>query len=497
MSIRKYNFIMRIILTALILFIFSSGAHAGIKATWKSNNQTGELSSISLNNTEYVSLNDLTRFLGVTHEINTRKGIGVIKLENGEITYTHLSSYVSVGEKSYNLQNDIVFHKGSYYAPVKILIDVISRLSSNEIIYSEDENSLLILPATYNILDLVAQQKLNGMMVEVLLSEELKYDIVQTDDHWLITNIYEGKVDTAMFAGKRPLKAIYDTKAYQFENSAQISIRLRPKPFTFVSKIKENPLRIQIMIKGDDFADTVLAYVPGEQSNNDIDLIVIDPGHGGEDDGAVGPSGIKEKDINLKISKQLKELLEQDGFNVLLTRDDDRFIPLSDRTQIANEAGADVFISVHCNASAVNKKARGYISFFLSDAKSDQARAAAALENAAIRFETKDNQRGYVSDIDFILLDMVQNEYLKESADLAAMIEQNITKHTKIESRGVDQAGFFVLNKAFMPSVLVESAFISNKQDEKLLKDSKTHKEIAKSIASAIVQFKQKYEAME
>lgn len=497
MNICKYNFYMNILVICLFLIISSINAFADIDAIWEAKNIQAKLATSEFDNVEYVSLSNLTRFLGANHVINTHKGIGVINLENGEITYTHLSPYVSVGEKSYNLQSDIIFYQGDYYAPVETIIEVIDRLISDDIVYSRDDHILYVKPATYNILDLTARQKLNGLMVEILLSEELKYDIVQTDDHWLIANIYQGKIDTLLFNGKRPLKAIYDTKAYQFENSAQISIRLRPKPFTFISKLKENPLRIQMMIKGDDFADTVLSYIPGEKHNNNINVIVLDPGHGGEDDGAVGPSGTKEKDINLKISKKLKQMLENEGFDVILTRDDDRFVTLSDRTKIANEAGADIFISIHCNASATNKNARGYISFFLSDAKSDQARATAALENAAIRFETKDNQRDYVSDIDFILLDMVQSEYLKESADLAEVIEQNITRNTKIESRGTDQAGFFVLNKAFMPSVLVESAFISNKKDEKLLKNSKTQENIARSIASAIVQFKQKYEAME
>jgi len=296
----------------------------------------------------------------------------------------------------------------------------------------------------------------------------------------------------------RPDKAVYDTKAYQFENSAQLSIRLRPRDFTFVSKIKENPLRIQMMVKGEGFADTVLSYNPEANGFKDnlIDVIVIDPGHGGDDEGAIGPSGVKEKDVNLEISRRLKWLLENKNFKVILTRDTDRFVSLSDRTKIANEAGADIFVSIHANASKNNKKARGFISFFLSDAKTDQARATAALENASIRFESSENQKDYVSDLDFILLDMVQSEFLKESADLAAMIEQNIQKHSKISSRGVDQAGFFVLNKAYMPSVLLETAFISNKKDEKLLKNKKTHENIARAITESLLQFKEKYEAL-
>jgi len=492
-----YNPTMRKLIIVVILFFSASLAIADIRASWSGKNKDVRIKTTKLDNIEYLSLGQLSAFLDSQYKVNIREGVGSLELTNGELGFSMFSPYVTVGEKSYNIQHDIIFYYGDFYAPAANILPVIDRLTSDNLVYSSSEQTIRIIPAIYNITDLVAQQKLNGLMTEIMLAEELKFDIVKTEDHWLIVTIYGGKIDSSRFNGKRPIRAIYDTKAYQFENSAQLSIRYRPKDFTFVGKLRENPLRIQIMIKGEGFADTVLAYTPnGGNSKNAIDKVVVDPGHGGEDLGAIGPGGTLEKEINLEVSLQLKEMLEDEGFTVILTRDDDRFISLADRTKIANEAGADLFISIHANASETNKNARGYISFFLSDAKTDQARAAAALENAAIRFESTENQRDYVSDIDFILLDMVQSEFLKESADLAAMIEQNIEKQTKITSRGVDQAGFFVLNKAYMPSVLVESAFISNRQDEKLLKNKKTQKDIAQAIANSLVEFKKKYEAM-
>ncbi|MCP4580583.1 MAG: N-acetylmuramoyl-L-alanine amidase [candidate division Zixibacteria bacterium] len=487
---------MKNLLLVCLLIVMSSSAQADISASWNAKNQKAKIHTIERDDIRYISISELSEFLGSVHHLNIRRGIGSLELINGELNYTLFSPYVTVGEKGYNLEHDILFHRGDFYAPLVNIVPVIDRLIPDNLVYSAEGNAINVYPAVYNITDITAQQKINGLMAEISLSEELKYDIVKTDDYWLVVTIYQGKIDTALFNGKRPVKAIYDTKAYQFDNSAQLSIRLRPKDFTFVSKLKDNPLRIQITIKGEGFADTVLAYSPNGGKSNEIDVIVVDPGHGGEDTGAIGPKGTQEKVINLDISKKLKKELEDEGFTVILTRDNDRFVSLADRTQIANEAGADLFISIHANASATNKKARGYISFFLSDAKTDQARAAAALENASIRFESTEKQKDYVSDIDFIILDMVQSEFLKESADLAAMIEQNIDKQTKINSRGVDQAGFFVLNKAYMPSVLVESAFISNKDDEKLLKSKKTRNNIAKSIRAAVVDFKKKYEAM-
>lgn len=482
----------------IILFVLLYGtAQADIKAHWIEKNKKVRLPTTQKDGIEYISINALAEFFEIENTVDITRGIGTLGFANGKLNYTLFSPYVTVGDKSYNIHYDIIYYYGDFYAPVEYLIPVIDRLMPDDFIYSAKDNAIGLFPALYNITEITAQQKINGLLIEIFFTEELKYDIVKTSDYWLIVTIYGGKIDTSFFKGKRPIKAIYDTEAYQFKNSAQLSIRLRPKDFTFVSKIKDNPLRIQISIKGEGFADTVLTYTPFAENNfadNIIDVIVIDPGHGGDDLGAVGPSGILEKDIVLEISNHLQRMLIDEGFKVILTRDDDRFVPLSDRTKIANEAGADLFISIHANA-AKNKKANGSIIFFLADAKTDQARAAATLENSSIKFETPESQKDYISDLDFILLDMVQNEFLKESADLAGMIEQNIKRLSKIESRGIDQAGFFVLNKAYMPSVLIETAFISNKKDEALLKVEKTQRNIAKAIKDSVVQFKHKYEA--
>lgn len=493
----KYKPLMLKLVIILLTLLYST-TQADIKANWVEKDKKVKLPTAQIDGIEYISINALAEFLECEHEVDITRGIGTLAFANGELIYTLFSPYVTAGDKSYNIHYDIIYHYGDFYAPVEYMIPIINRLMPDDLIYSAKDNAIGLFPALYNITEIAAQQKINGLLIEIFLTEELKYDIVKTNDYWLITTIYGGKIDTSFFKGKRPIKAIYDTKAYQFENSAQLSVRLRPKDFTFVSKIKENPLRIQISIKGEGFADTVLTYMPTAEHNftdNIIDMIVIDPGHGGEDLGAVGPFGTLEKDIVLEISDYLQKMLVDEGFKVILTRDDDWFIPLDDRTKIANEAGADLFISIHANA-AKNKKARGSIIFFLADAKTDQARAAATLENSSIKFETPESQKDYISDLDFILLDMVQNEFLKESSDLAGMIEQNMKKVTKIESRGVDQAGFFVLNKAYMPSVLIETAFLSNKKDEALLKAKRTQQDIAEAIKDAVVQFKHKYEAM-
>jgi N-acetylmuramoyl-L-alanine amidase len=229
-----------------------------------------------------------------------------------------------------------------------------------------------------------------------------------------------------------------------------------------------------------------------------IRKVVVDPGHGGKDPGAVGPTGLKEKDVNLEIGLRLKAILEDMGLLVVMTRDDDTFIPLSGRTDLANREAADIFISVHCNAAPWKKRARktmkGSETYFLSLAKTDDARATAAMENAAIQFEQPDDKTKNLDEVQFILWDMVQNQYLTESADLAEYVQEALGSSLPFPSRGVSQAGFYVLNGAYMPAILVESAFISHKDEEKLLKQSDTKRKIAQAIAKGLAAFARRHQ---
>lgn len=240
------------------------------------------------------------------------------------------------------------------------------------------------------------------------------------------------------------------------------------------------------------------AKTSGPVEQRAIRKVVVDPGHGGKDPGAVGPTGLKEKDVNLEISLRLKAILEDMGLLVVMTRDDDTFIPLSGRTALANREAADIFISIHCNAAPWKKRARktmrGSETYFLSLAKTDDARAAAALENAAIQFEQPDAKTKNLDEVQFILWDMVQNQYLTESADLAEYVQEALGSSLPFPSRGVNQAGFYVLNGAYMPAILVESAFISHKDEEKLLKRSDTKRKIAQAVAKGLANFARRHQ---
>lgn len=217
--------------------------------------------------------------------------------------------------------------------------------------------------------------------------------------------------------------------------------------------------------------------------------LVIDPGHGGEDSGAVGPTGLREKDVVLDIGLRLRELVENRlGMEVVMTRGDDKFIPLKERAAIANAAKGDLFFSIHANAS-LQGRAEGFETFFLSyEASDSEAREAAIRENNAVNLEGV-NQR-YAASLKTVLWDMVQNEYINESSHLAEIIQNELNKVQKVANRGIKTAPFYVLMGAAMPAVLVEVAFISNPEGEKRLRDESYRQKICEALLQAISEFK-------
>jgi N-acetylmuramoyl-L-alanine amidase len=214
--------------------------------------------------------------------------------------------------------------------------------------------------------------------------------------------------------------------------------------------------------------------------------IVVDAGHGGRDPGAIGPGGTYEKHITLMLAKKLaRKLKESLGCEVILTRDRDVYLPLEERTAIANKVGADLFISLHTNANQSNKP-YGIETYYLNFSKNDKAAALAARENGTSLKE--------VSDLELILFDLMANSKINESSRLAAEIQKGLVSglsrsYRDIKDLGVRQGPFYVLLGATMPSVLIETAFISNHREEKRLTSDKYQDHAADAIARAVRQY--------
>jgi N-acetylmuramoyl-L-alanine amidase len=220
-----------------------------------------------------------------------------------------------------------------------------------------------------------------------------------------------------------------------------------------------------------------------------VNTIVIDPGHGGKDPGALG-THLKEKDANLDIALRLSRRLKQvSQAEIVLTRDRDDYVALADRPRLANARQADLYVSIHCNAAPDAPGAQGFETFFLSAARTDWERAVMSRENGALAFPVPDTNKARADMVGSILRDLAQNEFLKESEDLADGIQSSVTTWLKGKDRGVKQADFVVLRNAYMPAALVECGFLTNAAEEKLLGAGDYRERIATALCGGIGQF--------
>ncbi len=413
------------------------------------------------------------------------------------------SPFFKRNDSLFNMTYPAEFSDGLLYIPAETFIPFLNQVFHQNITWNRDSETLRIDSEYFNVTDLAISPKANGLLVEIFLTAAMSYDVYVTEGNWVNVSIRNGKLNIPRIESRRDSRYMYQLKTHQQNETGQVSFRLKRKVDKWTHRLEDNPPRIQISFADVNFdlepSDTTPKIGPDEK----IDVIVIDPGHGGSHYGAIGQKGTREKDIALDIAKELAKLIRKDKqFKVVMTRDRDKTVTLQERADKANEAQGDLFISIHANSS-LKKHVRGWNVFFLASAKNDSARAVAQFENSAFFKDQmgskpdidENNGSSYDDPILTIINEMIMTEFQAESHDFAMMMDREFRRKVKVTARGVDQAGFYVLNMVFAPSVLVEAGFISNQTEEKLLKDSKYQQSVAEAIYDAIKRFKAKYES--
>jgi N-acetylmuramoyl-L-alanine amidase len=336
------------------------------------------------------------------------------------------------------------------------------------------------------------------------------------DSHTRVVVDVDGPVDFTQHRLSNPERIYFDLKGCTISSEAEQSVRIgngilekvRLAQFdkgtvrvvfdvnetkNFYAFLLENPYRLVVDVYASDrekLGEQSTAKAKKVLTENDlreIRRIVIDPGHGGKDPGAIGLRGVREKDIALDVGKKLGALLHKEyGVEIIYTRDRDVFVPLNERTEMANTKKADLFISIHTNASP-RRNVRGLETYFLNWTNDREATRVAARENRISEKKMRQMQNG----LQFILQDLARNSKKEESMRLAHSVQNSMARSLKKDYRrvndlGVKSALFYVLVGAEMPSVLVEISFISNREEEKRLASKKYKNTIAEAIARGI-----------
>ncbi|NNC21837.1 N-acetylmuramoyl-L-alanine amidase, partial [Corallococcus exiguus] len=297
----------------------------------------------------------------------------------------------------------------------------------------------------------------------------------------------EARVEVPAVASKAPAPVV-DSAPVAPKPAAPVVVASKqetkpeaPRPVTAPVDAQVAQARLKAVAKQSRHAELTLA----EQLGLKVRRVVIDPGHGGHDSGAVGKAGTKEKEVALAISKKVADGLREKGLEVVLTRDDDTFIRLEDRAKLANEAHGDLFISVHCNSAATHKL-RGIETYTLNTSADRYSIRLAARENAS-------SEKG-ISDLQFILADLATKANTEESSRLANAVQHNLVtglsgQYDGIKDLGHKEALFYVLLGAKMPAILVETSFLSHAEDEKRLASERFQDEVAKNIVLGVEEF--------
>jgi N-acetylmuramoyl-L-alanine amidase len=476
---------------------------ASVQVDYGSERSPSKLGSTIIDGVEYVALEDLARILGAGQFWRAETKKMVLVISGHKVKVTARNPIIMVDDRRYQMPVDARYGGSGLLVPIEHFVPLISEILPQELRWSGAESTLQVTLGEHNVRGVEISPKSNGTLVSVTLAQALDFELSTSRPNWLHLSIFGGTLLPDDINSLVKSGHIQEVRAYQFPDCAQISLKLAKEAISYKTYRKTDPHRILLSLRTESSAEwntsESLIKARGfedDRVRNPVDVVVVDPGHGGKDPGAVGVTGLKEKEVVLDIAKRLASLLQSRlNLTVILTREDDTFIPLSERTKMANSQGADLFVSVHANAST-RRGANGFETFFLAEAKNDAGRAAAILENSALKFERPEASLAGTSDLDFILYDMIQNEFHQESEYLAGIIQEQMDGSLHTANRRVNQAPFYVLNGAYMPAVLVETAFISNPDEEALLKKRWFRQKIAEALYESVRTFKDKYEGL-
>jgi N-acetylmuramoyl-L-alanine amidase len=522
----------------LLLIIVSSQINAQrlLKISVDKNGTEATLSYFSRNSTSYVSSKEIASLLSANTYYNQEAAKLEIKFENYTIKFTARNQFVIITKRSDNTQSifqipiSTVLINNDVFIPLIYCKDYLSWVYEYELKFDERAKNLLITsnPYTPNMMFVQKDEKIEVKPTE----SKTRTDEVRSASKYDIYGIsIDEKSNGTLIRIKTsrklniPRQSINNNILYVFFPGTSIDPNITSglKYSGLVKQVKRVPVssrnyQLEFLLADgfstseafQDFGSTDLMitihnklFTIQNLDNDEVktkwefDCVVIDAGHGGKDPGAIGVTGVREKDVNLAIALKLGKLFEKEmpAIKVVYTRQTDDFIELYKRGKIANEAGGKLFISIHCNSTEKKDIAyRGFEVYLLRPGRTQEAIEIAEFENSVIKLEENPQRYQQLTDENFILVSMAHSQYMRYSEQFSDLLNQEWKKNVQIPSLGIKQAGFYVLVGASMPSVLIESGFLSNRKDEAHLASITGQNEIARAIFNSVKKYKQFYD---
>ena len=439
----------------------------------------------------YISAKDLARsFTSKLYENTERKKL-VLYIAGRKIKISGNSSYIMIDDKPYQMPQITRVESNDLYVPAEDFLGILKATILPGINFDSRKEFLDIDIIRFNITGIHIDVKSNGTIIRLTTKKPFSERNISSfiNKHgWYYLTVAGAMVDTTTLNAGLSRGVVRRIESDQIGKTAQVAFKLGKEVISHEWYQSLDPNEIVITLRTP--LGKMDEYIEDVKERWRLDTVVLDAGHGGKDPGSQGKYGTKEKDVVLDITKRVGRLLEKNaGIKVVYTRDEDVFVPIIDRTKMANDTNGKLFVSVHANANK-NRKIQGFETYLLRPGKSEDAIEVASRENAVIKLEEKTGQYDNLTGENLIMATMAQSMFMKESEDLAAIIQMELDKRLNTPNRGVKQAGFYVLIGASMPNVLVEVGYLSNPAEEKKLKQAVHKQRIAESIYEGIKHFK-------
>ena len=443
---------------------------------------------------EMVELGGLLNGLGVTLATDAAAGTGSLSYQGREVGLFHKKSLASVNGDLRLLSSPVWLESGHWYVPLDAVSRLLGPLLGVSVTWRPAQRALLIGPVRLPRVSVSTYVGADTARVVFQSTDRVSFQVSQGSGR-VSVSVPNELIDTGL-QRERVTGGIVELVEFQGGRDQVFNVVLGPRFQQFRASEQDAPPRLilefqaaPVATRPTPAATPAAATAPKAPAAAaaEAPVIVIDPGHGGDEVGAQGPGGTLEKDVTLALARKLRSsLANRLGLQAFLTRDKDQALSLDERAAIANNYKAAIFVSIHANASR-SHGARGSEVYFLAyQATDDESRRIAAAEGG---IESTGTTANGVPDLALVLWDMAQADHLEESSVLASRIQEELAGVTGSEGRGVKQAPFRVLVGAAMPAVLVEVAFISNPEEEKLLTSDAYQNKVVTAIVQGVAQY--------
>jgi len=467
----------------------------------------------------FLSLNDFIRVFRFPSSVNATVRKAEFRIAFHRVKVTAENPYLVITDLSSNaasviqLPTDAFVEGDLYFVPAGEFIKTIAVLWPGDI--SFDDVELTVTASTtpsaspFDITNVEIEPKLNGYLMTIEASRKLgDVEAWLKPDGWLFVTVTNARADTVTLGKIRPYGAIRRILVFQSPSSVQLTFKVAPdvKHAEVITDPGTNNLLISLHTQSEtekaelerQRQQIIKETLAEAQQRWKLDVIVIDAGHGGKDPGTIGVGKTKEKDVALGVALKLGRLIEKNlkGVKVVYTRKTDTFIELYRRTQIANDANGKLFISIHCNSTEKKpSRQNGFEIYLLRPGRTQEAIKIAERENSVVNLEEGFEERyKALTEENFILVSMQQSAFMRYSEQFAAIAATSMADALKIRNSGVRQAGFYVLVGASMPNVLVETGYLSNRNEEKVLKGNSGQQKIAEALYHGIREYAKVYQ---